>query len=245
MLRTPPPDRCAIFPPHEEEGYRRRMTLISDIADIALAIGRPHPVRIAVEGRSAAGKSIFADALAAALRRSGRQVVRAGIDDFHPPGHAARSRAGRYTPQSLYDEGFDYAAFRRLLLAPLGPDGDRRVRLALHDSLNDRPIEAAEATVDADALVVVDGAFLLRPDLRDAWDLAIWLDISFETMIRRAVARDVAWQPDPAEIRRGYLERWQPTHALYEATGARDLAHVVIDNEDPLAPRLVRMAPTA
>lgn len=217
------------------------MALVTDIAEMALAIRRDHPVRIGVEGRSAAGKSTFADALAAALRPSGRQVLRAGIDDFHPPGHRARSAAGGYTPQSLYDEGFDYVAFRRLLLDPLGPGGDRRVRLALHDSLRDQSIEGAEASAAADALAVVDGAFLLRPELRDGWDLVIWLDIGFETMIRRAVARDVAWQPDPEAIRRRYLERWRPTHELYEASGARELAHVVIDNEDPSAPTLVRM----
>lgn len=217
------------------------MALVTDIADLALAIRRGHPVRIAVEGRSAAGKSTFADALAEALRPSGRQVLRAGIDDFHPPGHGARSAAGGYTPQTLYDEGFDYAAFRQLLLDRLGPGGDRRVRLALHDSLRDRTIEGAAATAAADALVVVDGAFLLRPELRGAWELVIWLDIGFETMIRRAIARDIAWQPDVDAIRRRYLERWQPTHELYEATGARDLAHVVIDNEDPARPRLVHM----
>ncbi|MGH6955669.1 MAG: hypothetical protein ACREEW_03270 [Caulobacteraceae bacterium] len=97
-----------------------RAALIDALARIALALRRPHPTRIAVEGRSAAGKTTFADALAEALGGSGRQVLRAELDDFHPPGHAARSAAGGYTPQSRYDEAYDYDSFRRLLLAPLG-----------------------------------------------------------------------------------------------------------------------------
>jgi len=45
--------------------------------------------------------------------------MRAGIDDFHPPGHGPRSAAGGYTAESYYAEGYDYLAFRNLLLAPL------------------------------------------------------------------------------------------------------------------------------
>jgi uridine kinase len=219
-----------------------RAALISQVAAMVLAIERPHPTRVAIDGRSAAGKTTFADTLAEALGTSGRQLLRAGIDDFHPPGHAARSAAGGYTPQSRYEEAFDYAAFDRLLLAPLGPGGDRRVRLALHDSLSDRPIAGTEVMATPDAIAVVDGAFLLRPELRDRWDLAVWLDVSIETMIERAAKRDVAWVGDEAVVRQRYLTGWAPAHRLYEATGARAAAHVVIDNEAPLQPRLVRLS---
>lgn len=219
-----------------------REALIKRVTRIVLALDRPHPIRVAVEGRSAAGKTTFADALALALGPSGRQVLRAGIDDFHPPGHAARSAAGGYTPQTIYEEGFDYGAFRRLLLAPLGPGGARRVRLAQHDSLSDRPIADADALAQPDAILVVDGAFLLRPELRDSWELVIWLDIAFETMFERAARRDVAWVGDEAKVRASYRTRWEPAHRLYEATGARAAAHIVIDNEDPARPRLVFLA---
>lgn len=219
----------------------QRTTLMGRIAVMVTAIERPHPTRVAIDGRSASGKTTFADALAEALQQSSRQVLRAGIDDFHPPGHAARSAAGGYTPDSLYQEAFDYEAFARLLLAPLGPEGDRHVQLGLHDSLHDRPISGASVVAAPDAIVVVDGAFLLRPELRRYWDLAIWLDVSIETMIERAAKRDVAWVGDEATVRHSYLTRWAPTHRLYEATGARAAAHVIIDNEDPLRRRLVRL----
>jgi uridine kinase len=182
------------------------------LARLIVAIGRPHPTRVAIEGRSAAGKTSFAGTLAAHLEGSRRTVLRAGIDDFHPPGHAARAKAGGYTPQTLYDEGFDYGAFRRLLLDPLGLGGDRQPRLGLHDSFADRPIDRQAVNADDDAILIVDGAFLLRPELRDAWELVIWLDISFATMLARAEARDVAWVGDAAEVRRRYLAHWVPAH---------------------------------
>src|SRR5438552_13229475 len=64
-------------------------------------------------------------------------VLRASIDDFHRPGHKFRSMREEWTPQAYYDEGYDYLAFRDLLLRPLGAGGDHRVRTAIFDSLHD------------------------------------------------------------------------------------------------------------
>jgi hypothetical protein len=50
---------------------------------------------------------------------------------------------------------------------------------------------------------------------------------------------------DPAKVRARYEGFWRETHTLYEACGARDAAHAVIDNEDPDNPRLVRLRPGA
>jgi uridine kinase len=121
-----------------------------------LAIACAHPVRVGIDGRSTAGKTTFRDALAERLARSGRPVLRASIDDFHPPGHGRRSAAGGYTVESYYAEGYDYAAVRDRLLRPLGPGGDRRCRLALHDSASDVP-KGEDVLAPNDALVVVDG----------------------------------------------------------------------------------------
>ena len=41
------------------------------------------------------------------------------MDDFHRPGHKFRSMREEWTPQSYYDEGYDYVAFRDLVLRPL------------------------------------------------------------------------------------------------------------------------------
>ena len=61
-------------------------------------------------------------------------------------------------------------------------------------------------TVPEDAILIVDGAFLLRPELRPFWDLVIWLHISFEDMVARAAERDTAWVGDTDEVRRRYAE---------------------------------------
>ncbi|MGH6955670.1 MAG: hypothetical protein ACREEW_03275 [Caulobacteraceae bacterium] len=93
------------------------------------------------------------------------------------------------------------------------------------------------------ALVVIDGAFLLRPAFRSHWDLAIWLDVSFETVLARAMVRDAAWVGDPERIRERYLTGWIPTHEIHEASGARAAAHVIIDNEAPDRPCVLFQRP--
>ena len=144
--------------------------------------------------------------------------------------------------ESYYAEGFDYAAFRRELLEParrLDPGG---VRLRQWDSFHDRPYEGVRTVVAAGDVLVVDAAFLFRPELRGCWDYTIWLDIGFETMVARAIERDIAWMPPEEEIEWRYRERWIPLHTLYEtATGARDLADATIDNTDVANPRFVRL----
>ena len=43
------------------------------------------PLKVGVDGRSASGKSVFADKLAPALRRRGLHVLRPSVDGFHHP----------------------------------------------------------------------------------------------------------------------------------------------------------------
>ena len=113
--------------------------------------------------------------------------------------------------------------------------------LALPGAFGDRP--SGETQLAEDGVLLVEGAFLLKPALRHWWDFAIWLDISFGTMTERAVARDVAWVGDPAKVRARYEGFWTQTLSLYEACGARETAHAVIDNEEPANARLVRLEP--
>jgi uridine kinase len=141
------------------------MSVVDELADHIVGLPRADLTRVAIDGRSAAGKSTLADAFAEALRERGSVVERGSIDDFHPAGHAQRSANEGYTAESYYAEAFDYSAFRRWVLAPRA------------------------VTVD---VLLADGVFLLHPTLEDCWDLVIWVQIDLTTMIDRAVQRDVA-----------------------------------------------------
>jgi len=216
---------------------------VQRLAGIVASLSLGHPTRVAIDGRSAAGKTTLTDKLAQAVHANGREVLRASIDDFHRSGHRDRGRHGGWTPQSYYDEGYDYQAFRDLVLAPLGPGGRRRCRTALFDSLADRPFPEAWISVGDQDVAIIDGIFLLRPEFADQWDFIIWLDIDMETMVQRACDRDVAWVGSAQEVEDRYRRHWIPTHELYERlTSPSAQAHAVIDNRCCAAPKVVRLS---
>lgn len=194
-------------------------------------------VRVAVDGVDGVGKSTFADALGSAVARMGRPVLRSSVDGFHNP-REVRYRRGKASPEGFYLDSFDYAALRTHLLDPLGPGGSGRYCSAIFDHATDSPLPVQEQTAPPGSALILDGLFLHRRELREYWDLSIFLDAPFEVTIPRCAARGHDWgSPDPeapsnrryVEGQRIYLRENQP----------RNLANVVIDYSDLEAPRVV------
>jgi uridine kinase len=220
-----------------------RAALLERLADLITAVRRPHPVRVAVDGPDAAGKTTMADELAEALTARGRPVIRASIDGFHRP-RADRYRRGEHSPEGYWLDSFDDEALRANLLEPLGPGGTRRYRTRTFDFRADRPIATPARLAPEDATLVFDGVFLLRPELDHAWDLRIFLDVPFPETLRRAVERDRTLFGSAAATRERYHRRYIPGQRLYVASvRPRQVADVVVDNRDPAAPRLVAVRP--
>jgi len=109
---------------------------------------------------------MLADELALAI--GGRKVIRASVDGFHRP-RAERYRLGADSPEGYYRDSFDLEALRRELLDSLGRGGSRLYRTAVFDFRTDSPRDQGRQRATYDAVLIVDGVFLLRPELRDAW----------------------------------------------------------------------------
>ena len=77
-------------------------------------------VRVAVDGPDGAGKTIFADELATAIRDSGRPAIRVSLDDFHNV-RAVRYRRGQHSPDGCWLDSYNYDRFIAYVLDPLGP----------------------------------------------------------------------------------------------------------------------------
>ena len=75
--------------------------------------------RIAVDGPDAAGKTTFADGLAAALAQRGLVVARVSIDEFLRP-REERYRLGDESPDGYYEDSFDHDRFRDAVIAAQG-----------------------------------------------------------------------------------------------------------------------------
>lgn len=211
----------------------RRTDVLQSLAERIAALARPHPVRVAVDGIDAAGKTLLADELAAALVARGRPVIRASVDGFHRP-RTERYQRGPTSPEGYYLDSFDYAATLEALLLPLGPGGSRCYRRAVFDFRTDAPLHAPQEVAPPDAVLVFDGVFLLRPELHDMWDYRIFVDVPFEVALERAEQRDISLFGSPDAVRTRYSERYIPGQRLYfERAHPKERADVIVYN-DPL-----------
>jgi uridine kinase len=211
------------------------------LRDLALRIAqgrRPHPVRVAIDGVDAAGKTTLADELARTLSRLGRPVVRASIDGFHNP-RTIRRRRGSLSPEGYFHDSFNYSARVEALLQPLGPGGSCQFRRAVFDFRIDTPVVSDPEDAPVNAILLLDGVFLLRPELREHFDYAIFVRVEFPVAVQRVEQRDVALFGSVEEVRRRYRERYVPGQQLYlDVAQPEQRASVVLDNNDPGAPRI-------
>jgi uridine kinase len=220
------------------DSSERRERVIEELADAVAAVRRPHPVRVAVDGVGVAGKTVLADEMVVPLERRGRHVIRAGIDGFHRP-RRERYRLGADSPEGYLRDSFDHAAVIKSILAPLGPGGSLEYRTAAFDFRTDAPVRSETRAAPSDAILLFDGIFLLGPELRGHWDFAIFVRAGFETTLERALLRDLPLFGSEEAVRRRYRDRYIPGETLYlERCRPRELADVVVDNDDPAAPSL-------
>lgn len=116
--------------------------------------------------------------------------------------------------------------------------GSGRHRTSVFDVSTDTPGVTEQNVAPPGAVLVVDGMFLHRPELRRCWTWSIWLEVDPGTSVRRCLQRDGRSSSDPAALgNRRYVEGQQMY--LRDADPRRDATHLV-DNNDLLSPRLLR-----
>ena len=213
-----------------------RTVLIDDLASRLAGIHLTHPVRVAIDGVDAAGKTILADELAEQVEAHGRPAVRASIDGFHLPA-SDRRRRGEFSPEGYYRDSFDIPALVDSVLRPLGPQGDGVCRLAVFDFRTDASLDSPPIKVPADAVLLFEGVFLLRPELRRFWDFSVFVRADFEVTVPRAEQRDLYLFGSADGVRERYVRRYVPGQQLYFREAAPEShADVIIDNNDPERP---------
>jgi uridine kinase len=192
--------------------------------------------RIAIDGPDGAGKTHFADRLAAVLHSQyHRHVVRVGIDHFHST-RELRYRQGRHSPQGFWEDSYNYNRFRSDVLEPFAPAGSRRYRRASYSHETDEELYPDFETADPAAILVVDGIFLHRAELNSAWDLTVFLDVSFTETARRMALRD-GTPPDPEHpAMRRYVEGQR---LYFQQRSPQQQATILIDNNDLRAPMIL------
>lgn len=211
-----------------------RAEIIAQIAESIARLKRPPPAKIAIDGIDASGKTILADELAVFLQEAGHPIIRASIDGFHNP-REVRHQKGPLSPEGYFYDSFDYPVLKKLLLDPLSENGDLHYQTTLFDFRTDGAVKTPIEIAPPNAILVFDGVFLQRPELVPYWDFTIFVNVSFEVALARALERDLPLFGDKAVVLDRYQKRYIPAQQLYiDLCHPRDHANIVVENDDPL-----------
>jgi uridine kinase len=227
-----PAARLDAFVPPPAAG--RRAAVLGELAAVVAALPRGRRV-VALDGVDGAGKTVLGHELSALVCLH-REVHRASVDGFHRP--AARRYARGRTPEGFYRDSYDHAALRTRLVEPFRA-GEPWVS-AVHDVEADAAVDAPpEPPGGPDAVLLVDGIFLHRPELADLWDAGVWVDVPFEVSVPRGNARFGELGAQAADPASEVNSRYVGGQRLYlEEVGPAARATWVLDNTDLAAPSL-------
>src|SRR5205823_2244807 len=104
-------------------------------------------------------------------------------DGFHNP-REVRYRRGRLDAEGFFLDSYNYHALRDFLIDPFLA-GHERVHGSRFDHVLDEPVTSTEVFVPSQCLLVFDGIFLHRDELRTLWSASIFLDVPFQTTFAR------------------------------------------------------------
>ena len=176
-------------------------------------LARGEPVRAAIDGPCASGKSTLGEALGRIYRCP---VVH--MDDFYLLPH-------QRTPARLEEPGgnVDYERFQREVLSPLvrGEQARYRPWRCREGQFGE------ELSIKGDPLTVIEGSYSLRPDFRESYHLRVWVEAPWAVRLERLEQRG-----GPGCVRR-FLEQWIPLEDRYfSACQVKDCCQVVLGADD-------------
>jgi uridine kinase len=210
-----------------------RVAFLREVADEFLARTGRGRVIVAIDGPLRSGKTQLGDDLADVLRERDVAAFRASVEDFHRS-REAQAEYGPDTPERYWRYGIDESLLDRTLVEPFRMAGSTAFVTRGFDLARDAWVEPKWRTGPADAILVLDGRFLLRERLRGDWDVALAVDgeptdaadrIAYASSDPREAASIVIDLADPAHPRRGAagghgIEEGPTDEAWAEAAGA-------------------------
>lgn len=155
------------------------------------------------------------------------------IDGFHRP-RALRYAEGRGA-ESFYRDSYDYAACERAVVTPFRQGAV--ITAAVWDVDADEPVFPEMLDLAEDCVLLIDGIFLHRPELRGIWDASIWVEVPFEVSVPRGHQRFPHLADSGPESEANH--RYVGGQRLYFAAASPwEQATWVIDNTDLEHPSL-------
>ena len=196
----------------------------------------PHTMALLVglSGIDGSGKGYLAGNIAAALIVRGLKTATINVDGW------LNLPAMRFDPirpgENFYENALRLDELFTRLVLPLREN--RSARLTM-DWVEETATSSRPYTYDFHDLdvVVLEGAYLFKRAYRGNFDLAVWVDCSWETALQRSIARSQEGLP-PDETVRAYRTIFFPAEEIHFARdNPRGTADIIVPNDSELRTR--------
>jgi len=211
---------------------------IANVVETALARRAALPptmaLLIGLSGIDGCGKGYLAAQLVAAFTARGLKSAAINVDGWlNLP--AIRFDAAR-PAETFYENGLRLDELFARLVLPLRSTRSARVTM---DWVEETATASRPYTYDFQDfdIIVLEGVYLFKRAYRQHFDLAVWIDCSWETALERSVARAQEGLP-PEETVRAYRTTFFPAEEIHFARdNPRGGADLILPNDPRLAER--------
>lgn len=184
---------------------------------------------VGIDGLDGSGKSYIGDEISRTLIDKGISVIRSSTDYFHNPRNV-RYKLGKGSPKGYFEDSFNYPKLKELLLNTLKKSNSKFCRTKYFNHKTDSVVNENPIEIKNNSILIFDGIFLHRKELKDYWDYSIFLNVSRKESLHRCYLRDSSGSPDidsPKNTRyvkgqKIYLNKCFP----------EQIASIVINNEN-------------
>lgn len=169
---------------------------------------------IGIDGLGGSGKTTLAQSIQRELLDGSRQTVLIHLDDHIVPS-SHRYHTGMPQWREYYELQWEVIGLKSTLFDFL-TSPHLLFHVPFYDKHTDRIIQK-QLDVQEDAVVLVEGVFLQRPEWIEYFDAVIFVDCPFHTRKGRVTSRD-GYLGDEAAILKAYETRYWPAEDYYMDT---------------------------
>ncbi len=186
------------------------------------------PFIIGINGIDASGKTEFAKSLDVFLRDRYLDTQLVHLDDFHNPKLIRYS--GKNEIDNYYNRSFNLDSLIFEILEPIFRGNTINKDLKTLNLQTNNYDLTRTYKINSQTVVILEGVFLFRKELRDYLNYKVFLDVSFKTALKRAYLRDYKYLGKDLENK--YSQKYFPAQVKYlEEARPMSLADLIINNE--------------
>lgn len=167
---------------------------------------------IGIDGLGGAGKSTISSKISDTLNQKGYNTIVLHIDDFiHPKSVRYNSNYPEWKCYYNLQWRYDYLIDK--IINPIKNGSDFNQQIELYDKENDTYL-LQELNVPKGSIIIVEGVFLQRKELKNCFDYTIYIDIPENVRLDRVLKRDL-YIGDKQQIINKYTNRYFPAEHNY------------------------------